>query len=271
MTDPKATERQGRRIIADGEAVPLKIKSRLAGSILKLLTPALSDEELRNLVVTASSSRALSLQPADGLRFLFGLDAALYPVQGLLSVAYGGGLHTKHRHTRYHDFFVKRVKRGERVLDIGCGIGALAFDIAENSSAYVVGIDLNPDNIAIARTRYAHANVLYELGDVLHNRLQGPFDVAVLSNVLEHLPERPSFLQSLVKVVKPSRILLRVPVFERDWRVPLKRELGIDYRLDPTHYTEYTLEEYASEMAEAGLKVVHQEVRWGEIWAEATP
>jgi SAM-dependent methyltransferase len=249
----------------------LKTKDGLAQLILKELAPALSDEELQNLLVTVASTRALSLQPADGLRFLFGLDAALYPVQGQLSVRYGGGLHTKHRHTRYHDFFVHRVKRGERVLDIGCGIGALAFDMAQNSSAYVVGIDLHQDNIAIARARYAHDNVLYEVGDVLHTPLQGHFDVAVLSNVLEHLPERPQFLRSLIGAVKPSRILLRVPVFERDWRVPLKRELGIDHRLDPTHYTEYTLEEYASEMSEAGLQVVHQEVRWGEIWAEAVP
>lgn len=239
--------------------------------MLKLLTPTLTDEELRNLLVTTASNRAFSLQPADGLRFLFGLDADLYPVQGQLSVNYGGGLHTKHRHTRYHDFFVQRVKKGERVLDIGCGIGALAFDIAQYSSAYVVGIDLSPDNIAIAGKRHSHAKVKYEVGDVLHTPLQGPFDVAVLSNVLEHLPERPQFLRSLIRAVGPSRILLRVPVFERDWRVPLKRELGIDHRLDPTHYTEYTLEEYASEMTEAGLKVVHQEVRWGEIWAEAVP
>jgi ubiquinone/menaquinone biosynthesis C-methylase UbiE len=249
----------------------LKTKGRLAHLMLKVLTPTLTDEELRNLLVTTASSRALSLPPADGLRFLFGLDAHLYPVQGQLSVDYGGGLHTKHRHTRYHDFFVQRVKRGERVLDIGCGIGALAFDIAQNSSAYVVGIDLSPDNIAIARTRHSHANVKYEVGDVLHTPLQDPFDVAVLSNVLEHLPERPQFLWSLVRTVRPSRILLRVPVFERDWRVPLKRELGIDHRLDSTHCTEYTLEEYASEMTESGLKVVHQEVRWGEIWAEAVP
>jgi hypothetical protein len=60
-----------------------------------------------------------------------------------------------------------------------------------------------------------------------------------------------------------------VPLFERDWRVPLKQELGIDYRLDPTHCTEYTLESFASEMKDAGLKVTYQEVRWGEIWAEA--
>ncbi len=101
--------------------------------------------------------------------------------------------------------------------------------------------------------------------------LEGPFDAVILSNVLEHLPNRSQFLREMVERLRPSRILLRVPVFERDWRVPLKQELGIDYRLDPTHLAEYTLESFAAEMADAGLDVIHQEARWGEIWAEAVP
>ena len=105
----------------------------------------------------------------------------------------------------------------------------------------------------------------------LHTPLDGAFDTIILSNVLEHLPNRSQFLRETVERIRPSRILLRVPVFERDWRVPLKQELGIDYRLDHTHFTEYTLESFAAEMAAAGLLVVHQEVRWGEIWAEAVP
>ncbi|MBP1691228.1 MAG: glycosyl transferase, family 2, partial [Bacteroidetes bacterium] len=47
--------------------------------------------------------------------------------------------------------------------------------------------------------------------------------------------------------------------------------LNVEYRLDPTHETEYTLETFAAEMKEAGLLVKHQEVRWGEIWAECIP
>jgi hypothetical protein len=89
--------------------------------------------------------------------------------------------------------------------------------------------------------------------------------------VVEHLEHRPEFLKGVIHAVQPSRLLLRVPVFERDWRVPLKKELGIDYRLDPTHFTEYTLESFAAEMDQARLKITHQEVRWGEIWAEAVP
>jgi hypothetical protein len=92
-----------------------------------------------------------------------------------------------------------------------------------------------------------------------------------MSNVLEHLPQRPRFLRSVQQVARPARFLIRVPLFERHWSVPLKRELGVEWRLDRTHETEYTLESFSDEMAESVLNTLHHEVRWGEIWAEVVP
>lgn len=212
-----------------------------------------------------------ALPPDKVLRFLFQLDQRLYHLQSQMAIAYDGGIHTKHRHMRYHDFFVGRIFPGERVLDLGCGIGAVAHDVAEKAGAYVVGVDLDADAIAQARQRYAHPRVAYCIGDVLQGFVAGTFDVVILSNVLEHLSERPAFLRRLQHQLILSRILIRVPLFERDWRVPLKRELGVEWRLDPTHETEYTLESFAEEMAAAGLRVTYQEVRWSEIWAETVP
>lgn len=217
------------------------------------------------------TQRARAGRPDDGLRLLFGVEDALYPVEGELAVRYGGGVHTKHRHMKYHDFFVDRVRRGESVLDVGCGIGAVAHDVAVRSNARVTGIDLNERNIAVARERYAHPSVTYVTGDALQLKDTGDFDVIILSNVLEHIAERPAFLGSLVRSARPHRLLIRVPLFERDWRIPLRRELQVEYRLDPTHETEYTLESFAAEMDAAGLRITHQEVRWGEVWAECEP
>lgn len=223
---------------------------------------------LQTFLTQVIRERARTLPPADGLRFLFRLDSALYSVQGQLAVAYDGGTHTKHRHMRYHDFFVGRIHAGEHVLDIGCGIGAVAYDVAEQARATVVGIDLNPENIRKATQRYSHPHIHYVIGDALQALPRQTFDVVILSNVLEHLPERPQFLRRVQETISPSRILIRVPLFERDWRVPLKQELGVEWRLDKTHEIEYTLESFAEEMQEAGMHIVYQEVRWGETWVE---
>jgi ubiquinone/menaquinone biosynthesis C-methylase UbiE len=228
----------------------------------------LSTPQLESLIYQLVVRRTAALPADEALRFLFRLDHRFYPLQGQKAIEYGGGIHTKHRHMRYHDFFVGRIHSGEKVLDIGCGIGAVAYDVAEKANAYVVGIDLSTDNISLARKRYAHPRVEYRVGDALQEVADGPFDVVILSNVLHHLPERAAFLTRMQELVRPSRFLIRESLFERDWRLPLKRELGVEWREDPTPEIEYTLESFAEEMAAAGLRINHQEVRWGEIGAE---
>jgi SAM-dependent methyltransferase len=216
-------------------------------------------------------ARALSLAPADALRMLFRIDAALYQLQGDRAVALGSGTHPKHRHMRYHDFFTERIAASERVLDVGCGIGALAHSIASQSGATVVGVDIVPEKIEQARARNAHPRVEYLVADATEDVPGDGYDVVVLSNVLEHLPGRPQFLRTILDHVSASRALIRVPLFERDWRVPLKRELDVEWRLDPTHETEYTVESFEQEMQEAGVRIVERRLRWGEIWAEVAP
>jgi len=230
---------------------------------------ALDNAVLEDTILVLVKERVDSLSPDEALRFLFRMDARLYTFQGQKGSEYEGGLHPKHRLMRYHDFFVLRVRHGERVLDIGCGNGALAYDVAEKGHVDVVGIDLNSANIDTAKSRWAHPRVCYVLGDALKDLPQEQFDVVILSNVLEHLPERSQFLRRVGQAVHPKRFLIRVPMFERDWRVPLKKELGVEWRLDLTHETEYTLEEFEQEMKVAGLIIAHKEIHWGEIWAEA--
>jgi len=240
-------------------------------SSLETRADKMPTDNLMDLLVAMISRRANALPPPAAMKFLLELDSALYPLHGAKSVEYGEGLHTKHHHTRYHDFFVDRVSETDTVLDIGCGNGALSFDIAEGAGANITAIDSNEDNITLAIDQYAHPKIRYLCGDLVSDLPNEHFNVVVMSNVLEHLADRPHILREICDAVTPRKILVRVPVFERDWRVPLKKELGVEWRLDPTHETEYTLESFAEEMAATGLEIRHQEVRWGEIWAELAP
>lgn len=226
---------------------------------------------LEGFILRLVSLYCRARSPEEGLRLLLRLDNGLYAQTGPLAVAYGRGLHPKHRHTGYHDFFVERLRPGETVLDLGCGNGALSRDMAQRAGARVLGIDIEEGNIARARKRHAHPRVEYLVGDALRELPGRRFDTVVLSNVLEHLPGREEFLRRLAQTLGPGRLLIRVPLFERDWRVPLKRELGLPWRADPTHQTEYTLESFQAEMTAAGLEIKERQVRWGEIWAEVKP
>ncbi|CAG1001481.1 Demethylrebeccamycin-D-glucose O-methyltransferase [Phycisphaerales bacterium] len=219
---------------------------------------------------------AKRLSPEQRAKFLFALDSRLYWMLGEAAIGNApDGLHPKHRLMRYHDFFCDRVRRGERVIDLGSGVGALACAIAGRCGAAVTGLDWSARNIATAQAR-AHSaglasSAAFELGDITSHRVPGAFDVVVLSNVLEHLASRERLLAMWRAWYSPSRFLIRVPALDRDWRVPYKRELGVEWRLDDTHETEYTRQQLSAELAAAGLAAHDLQCVWGEYWLEARP
>ena len=194
-----------------------------------------------------------------------------YRALDLAAIQYDDGVHAKHRLTGYHEFFVERVSPGERVLDIGSGKGELAHDLVLRSGATVVGVDHDQSHLDFARAHFAHERLEFRSGNVLDGVPEGHFDVVVLSNVLEHLGPRVEFLRRLVASATPTRILIRVPVYARDWTVPLKAEVGLLAYWDPDHEIEYDPESFRAELAEAGLEVTELLLTWGEIWAQAVP
>jgi len=173
-------------------------------------------------------------------------------------------LHPKHRIMSYHQFFVDNIEIGNKVLDLGCGNGALTFDLGKKAS-YVVGIDLNKKNIQTAREKFGRENVKYIVGDAIKDLSNEKFDAIILSNVLEHIEDRLAFLES-IKHLAP-KILIRVPMINRDWITLYKKELGVEWRLDNTHQTEYTFETFKKEIEQAKLSIQDCSIQFGEIWA----
>ena len=77
---------------------------------------------------------------------------------------------------------------GARVLDAGCGTGALAVEAARRGAA-VVAIDLSPNLVALARERMppnlGSGEITFRSGDMLDPAL-GRFDYAVAMDSLIH-------------------------------------------------------------------------------------
>src|SRR6185295_19448490 len=120
---------------------------------------------LRRRAVQAGLAAAAAREPAAALRELLQLERDLHGAIDETAMAYGGGVHVKHRLMRYHDFFVERIRAGERVLDVGCGYGAVAHSIADRAAAEVVGIDLNSANVAQARRMFPHPRLTFVEGE----------------------------------------------------------------------------------------------------------
>jgi SAM-dependent methyltransferase len=210
--------------------------------------------------------------PAEGLRRLFALQDRLELAVNERAMALGRGEHPKHRLTRYHDFFVERIKDGERVLDVGCGYGAVARSIARaRPASKVTGVDYDPLKLSQARAGDNPSNLSFAESDATKSVPDGPWDVVILSNVLEHIKDRVGLLKALIETTKARRFLIRVPLFERDWKLAMRRELGVNYYSDPDHKIEPRQSEFRSETAQAGLAVDELITPWGEIWAMLSP
>lgn len=196
------------------------------------------------------------------LRFLIWLHNTSYHQISFFS-SYKG-VHPKHAIQQYHRFFLEHIKSKDSVLDVGCGSGHVAFAVAAKARQ-VVGIDIRPANVARAKATYQRRNLSFIEGDATTFAFSTSFDIIVLSNVLEHIEDRVTFLQRLTTVA--PTILIRVPMLTRDWISVFKKQQGFEYRLDNTHFVEYTNEIFRTEMEGANLDIIHQHVNFGELYA----
>jgi SAM-dependent methyltransferase len=94
---------------------------------------------------------------------------------------------------------------GLRVLDFGCGFGAFSVRAAEEGAS-VVGLDLDPQEIAsaraIARKRFGHLDVRFVNAPV--ESLDERFDLIMTNEVLEHVIDLGGCLQSLYDLLNPG-------------------------------------------------------------------
>ncbi len=122
---------------------------------------------------------------------------------------------------RRPDFFLCHLppNRG-RVLDVGCGTGILAEELARHFQT-VVAIDISEPMLAIARGKRAAANIEYRQADANQLVLEQKFDAIVSHTAFHHLENVPRTLGVLKAALEPGgRLILvdnvvRWPVFAR--------------------------------------------------------
>lgn len=105
--------------------------------------------------------------------------------------------------------FAALVQRGDRVLDLGVGDGALLRYMIEQAGIDGFGLDVSPKAVDFCKAQ----GLQVELADInrpISDYLHEPFDYVILSEIIEHLPDPESLLHSLRPYVRKG-IIVSIP------------------------------------------------------------
>jgi SAM-dependent methyltransferase len=132
-----------------------------------------------------------------------------------------------------------------RILDAGCGTGALMDRLEAQPGVIVFGLDFSGQALAYTRRR-GHGRLVQ--GDLTCLPFpDGTFDVITALDVVEHIREDERALQEVNRVLRPGGVLLA--------SVPAYRFLWGPHDTALQHYRRYTAGEMGALLQRAGFRV----------------
>lgn len=102
------------------------------------------------------------------------------------------------------------LRPGQRVLDVGCGSGAITAGIAAQVGAggLVIGVDRSADLIGQAQQKFAAAgNLRFEAVDILDYVPELSFDVITTARTLQWIADPVVVIQKMIGLLKPGGVL----------------------------------------------------------------
>lgn len=152
------------------------------------------------------------------------------------------------------------VPPGARVLDIGCGDGALLAHLRDTKGVEGRGIDVSAANVATAVAR----GLSVVQGDADADLADYPadaFDVAILSNTLQAMRAPATVVGELLRIARQA--VVSFPNFGH-WRVrgsivfggrmPVTRTLPVTWHATPNIHL-CTVDDFRALVAELGLQI----------------
>jgi len=135
--------------------------------------------------------------------------------------------------------FAARLARRRRVLDMGCGAGYGASELA-HTAATVTGIDVSPEAVALARSSYTAPNLKFLAASA--TALPFPdasFDLITCFEVIEHLDDWRLLLESARRLLAPgAQFIVSTP--NKSYYAESRAEIGPN----PFHVHEFEYDEF---------------------------
>ncbi len=150
------------------------------------------------------------------------------------------------------------VPKNATVLDVGCSSGRLGKELAKQKHVTVTGIDIDKDDVKLAKKNLSAAYVRNIEKDELSDL--GKFDVIIMADVIEHLIDPVSSLKKLKGLLNPKGTLLFSIPNMANVTTRIDLLLGrFEYKdwglLDRTHLHFYDAVEVERVLSAAGFQV----------------
>ena len=154
----------------------------------------------------------------------------------------------------------RRLRAGQRVLDVGCGLGFMSL-YAASRGAQVLGVDVSQRAVSACR-QSAHnlglaQRARFQACDFTKGEVEGSFDLVMCFEVLEHLVDDGLALSRLAALLAPGGVVAlsvpspRSPIHRRR----MKREGRDIFDEQQGHLRRYTAEDITGLVESAGLRV----------------
>ena len=152
--------------------------------------------------------------------------------------------HPKHLVDFGQLYYLNKLEKTDKVLDLGCHAGEHTLKAARRVSK-VVGVDINAKLITQARDQAKSTNqqntqfIKHNLEKKLLLKANS-FDKVFFFAVLEHLQNRNQVLKEIKRVLKPQGFLfISVPNKDSQWK-KTQRSVGLSGFSDPDHKLEFS-------------------------------
>ncbi|XP_070574723.1 uncharacterized protein [Ptychodera flava] len=198
------------------------------------------------------------------------LDNQQYSKQGILRYEkiFGHGyVSTGGAETTKEFVAMLKLQPGQKVLDVGCGIGGGDFYMAKTYGTEVLGVDLSCNMIEIAMERASsqkgNPQVQFEISDITKRDFEKEsFDVVYSRDTILHIPDKAALFATFLKWTKPGGKLL---ISDYCCGPPENHSENFKKYVAQRGYVLYTPEEYGKLISNAGFTNVKAEDRTNQF------
>jgi ubiquinone/menaquinone biosynthesis C-methylase UbiE len=150
---------------------------------------------------------------------------------------------------------------GMEILDVGCGVGGPALNIAQHSGAHITGVNIVERHLEVARRRAAERGlsdrVRFELADAMDMPFPDTsFDAVYVFEAGCHMPDKPRFYRECARVLRPGGVFTGTEWLRREGLTPAEEREQIEpiCRLNAVPWID-TLSELGGHLTAAGVEV----------------